>query len=93
MRKKKSVEVGKFEFSAALAEVSTRGRITAGLTLDSAAAQTTVDKRTIMRMEDTPAREDFRLLLATCSEQEAAMLLLYIWFIIGWNQTVRSPES
>ena len=52
MKKKKSPESGKFEFSASLAEVSTRGRMTAGFTQDSVAAQTKVDKRTIMNMEN-----------------------------------------
>lgn len=114
MKKKKTVETGKFEFSTALAEVSTRGRITAGFTLDSVSAKTTVDKRTIMNMEngdgnptleklypiirlygvdprplffpeinlDTPVREDFRLLLETCSEQEAAVLIPIIRAIL-----------
>lgn len=52
MKKKKSPESGKFEFSASLAEVSTRGRIATGFTQDSVAVQTSVDKRTIMNMEN-----------------------------------------
>ena len=52
MKKKKVPESGKFEFSASLAEVSTRGRIAAGFTQDSVSAQTKVDKRTIMNMEN-----------------------------------------
>lgn len=52
MKKKKSPENGKFEFSASLAEVSTQGRLTAGFTQDSVSVQTKVDKRTIMNMEN-----------------------------------------
>lgn len=52
MKKKKVPESGKFEFSASLAEVSTRGRIAAGFTQESVSAQTKVDKRTIMNMEN-----------------------------------------
>ena len=52
MKKKKPPEQGKFEFSVSLAEVSTRGRTTAGFTQDSVQAQTKVDKRTIMSMEN-----------------------------------------
>ena len=52
MKKKKSPESGKFAFSVSLAEVSTRGRMTAGFTQDSVATQTKVDKRTIMNMEN-----------------------------------------
>lgn len=52
MKKKKPFENGKFEFSRSLAEISTRGRIAAGYTQDSVAVQTSVDKRTIMNMEN-----------------------------------------
>ena len=55
MKKKKPPEDGKFEFSAALAEVSTRGRATAGFTQNSASAKTGVDKRTIINMENGEA--------------------------------------
>lgn len=106
MKKKKMSDMGKFEFSASLAAVSTRGRITAGFTQDAVASKTAVDKRTIMNMENgdgnptleklypvirlygvdprpifypemnlaEPSREDLRLLLETCTEEEAKAL-------------------
>lgn len=52
MKKKKIPESGKFEFSTSLAKVSAQGRITAGLTQNSAAVQAGVDKRTIIYMEN-----------------------------------------
>ena len=52
MKEKKTLESGKFEFSASLAKVVTQGRIDAGLTQNSVSAQTGVDKRTIIYMEN-----------------------------------------
>lgn len=52
MKEKKVPENGKFEFSASLARVSAQGRIAAGFTQNAVAAQTGVDKRTIIYMEN-----------------------------------------
>lgn len=114
MKKRKPSEDGKFEFSAALAEASTRRPTTAGFTQNSASAKTGVDKRIIINMEngeanpmleklypvirlygvdsrpiffpemvlDTPARNDLRLLLETCSEKEAAVLIQIVRAIL-----------
>lgn len=52
MRKKKRPNPQKFEFSAALTEVTTKGRLGGSFSQGRVAAQTGIDKRTIMCMEN-----------------------------------------
>lgn len=52
VKKKKLPVTGKYDFSASLAEVTTRGRAGIGYTQDKVSKITTVDKRTLMGMEN-----------------------------------------
>lgn len=52
MKKKKQPEQEKFEFSAGLSHVTTDGRLRRRFTQDHVSAETKVDKRTIMGMEN-----------------------------------------
>ncbi len=52
MKKKKLTSTGKYEFSASLARITTQGRDRVNLTQDKVAKLTSVDKRTLMGMEN-----------------------------------------